>query len=260
MVKASNLRVYVPLDGFINAEREYWEKYTKFQQRWWGGTVFTRFWFWVPEEEHQLYQKEMARYLDRPPKRITHAYFFQGSNGIYYISPHRDGHLKRGYVNHFFLVGEQRVPVEWFALFEDKERVLYHFPGQEDISYSTRLQKARERLGRALKAVANLEERVGDKVVNFWDYYLARLGLSLGNRSLIILRWFDLFPLESYVVLEYGGVAKLFSPGELKEDRSCKDLWNLLVSLEWGNLADARFYLKILNDRWGKELLGEDLT
>jgi len=258
MAHTSSLRVYAPLDGFVDPEREYWEKYTEFERKWWGGTVFTRFWFWMPEEEYRHHREELAKFLDRPPERIAHAYFFQGGDGIYYISPHGDGHLKKGYVNRFFLVGEDRVPIEWFVPFQDDERSVYRFPGQENIFYSTRGGEGRGRVERVLKALDYLEEKVGEKVVDLWDYYLVRLGQNLKNRSLIILRWFELFPVESYVVLEYGGVAELFSPQELDQDHSAKDLWALLISLEWGNLTDARFYLRVLNDRWGKELLGDE--
>lgn len=258
MARTSSLRVYVPLDAFIDQEREYWEKYTEFQQKWWGGTVFTRFWFWVPDEDFARYKEELSKLLDRPFERITDGYFFRGKDGVYYISPHKRGYLKGGEVDSFYLVGEDKVPVEWFLLFGDDERRVLRILGQGNISYTTQLNKAQQRLERALRVVEELGGEPEQRVVDFWNYYLNRWGRNLKNRSIIVQRWFGLFPPESFVVLGYGGVAESFSLEELTEDRSSKDVWDLLTSLERGETKEAVEYLKALNERWGKDLLSYD--
>ncbi|MFQ5948659.1 MAG: hypothetical protein ACE5KX_07355 [Acidimicrobiia bacterium] len=125
------------------------------------------------------------------------------------------------------------VPLRWFAAFDPEERQLVEAPAGRSISYRTLRRRASERLERAVGILvdAGFDDVIIDEV-----------------RGLV--RWLAGFPEDALVELDYGGVAELFSEGDLILDESAADVWASLEALEAGDLEDAGEHYALAAGRW----------
>lgn len=128
------------------------------------------------------------------------------------------------------------VPLHWFVAFRPEERRLHDPPegAGPSLRYLTSIERAASRLGHVIEVV---EERTEDGE----DILAALADLAV---------WLDTFDPSSLLELDYGGVGRVLTPDELREDVTCEDLWEAVAALEAGDgLAVAAAY-SLAVGRW----------
>jgi len=138
-------------------------------------------------------------------------------------------------VKSHILTSPWHVPIRWFIAFLHQEREVYELDGQMSIRYRTLLGDALDRVGRAAQTVAAA------------GFDSSVVGQVQGLES-----WLEDFPADAMLELDYAGVAKLFSEGDLILDESAADAAASVLALEHGNFEEAgTFYAKVAR-RWGR--------
>jgi hypothetical protein len=259
MVPAATLKAFEPLSAFDADERSYWERYAS------GGTV--------PPGDRVLLSRE--RGLRAATVTLVadaeHADLLE-RRGVLYVCPHRTrlrlltavlafrqtvpadavgaflppGEVERAaeelealrrahprWRSHI-LESAWEVPLHWFVAFDDAEReVVEPVPGEPTIRYETVVRAARERLGRALTVIrGRLPNPAAVAAVG---------GLA---------RWLEQFDASGLLVLDYGGVARLVPPDELRRDRTCREVWGAVAALARGDLERASAHYLVAAERW----------
>jgi hypothetical protein len=127
------------------------------------------------------------------------------------------------------------VPLRWFACFEDSERILTEDRSGLRVRYETLLGNAFVRLEKAKTTLETslMEEGVVEAVAE-------------------LLSWLEQFPSEGLLELDYAGVASMFEPDDLVDDRSAAEVAICLEALESGDLARAGSTFESLTDRWSR--------
>lgn len=128
------------------------------------------------------------------------------------------------------------VPLHWFLGFSPDERRFTDPPEGTGprLVYLTTVAQALARYARAIGVVeATLED--GEEI-------LAELAE--------VAAWLDAFDPNSVLELDYGRVARLFTPEELHADRSCAELWEAIDALEAGDLLGAAAGYGVARARW----------
>ncbi len=128
------------------------------------------------------------------------------------------------------------VPLHWFVAFDPSERRIREHPEGHGarLVYVTTCDQAMERLERAIEVV---EETLEDG-----EDVLAALAS--------VTAWIDTFDPASLLELDYAQVAGLFTGGELREDRSCEEIWQAITALEAGDLLTAAATYGVVRARW----------
>lgn len=127
------------------------------------------------------------------------------------------------------------VPVRWFVLFDDAERIMTEDTGPFRLRYETDLGSALQRVNRALeilRAAGMLEAVIGA---------VAQLA-----------EWLEEFPADSLLELDYGSVANLFERADLEGDRSAGEVWSSLEALEVGDFVEAGRRYEDLVEWWAR--------
>jgi hypothetical protein len=137
-----------------------------------------------------------------------------------------------------------QVPVRWFTLFSDDERV-YEVGGaqvgEEEagspkapvLRYRTPMVQARRRLARALKALRDAMDE-GPLIEGLVD----------------VGRWLEEFHPRSLVELDYGGLVHALSAEWLEEDHSAADVASGIAALRAGDGEGAGEAYGRLSERW----------
>jgi hypothetical protein len=125
------------------------------------------------------------------------------------------------------------VPLRWFACFDDSERILTEDRSGLRVRYETTLTRAQTRLQ---KAKGVLETSMMDDAVI--------------EAVAELTAWLEQFPNEGLLELDYAGVASMFDPDDLVDDRSAAEVAICLEALESGDLARAGSTFESLTDRW----------
>ena len=127
------------------------------------------------------------------------------------------------------------VPLRWFTAFDDSERVLTEDHEGLRIRYETSLGRASARLTRAKQVLetAMMDEGVIDAVTE-------------------LSGWLSGFGDEGLLELDYGGVAGMFEPDDLVDDRSAAEVGICLEALSGGDLARAGTTFEALTERWSR--------
>jgi hypothetical protein len=138
------------------------------------------------------------------------------------------------------------VPVRWFVLFDDSERVYEPSGGGESkqpvLRYRTPMVQARRRVARALRVLKAGPES--------GDAPLERAGGLLVDGLADVGRWLEEFHPRSIVELDYGGLVHAISEGGLAEDRSAADAAEGLAAWRAGDGRRAGEVYARLTDRW----------
>ena len=131
------------------------------------------------------------------------------------------------------LTAPWHVPLRWFAAFESKAHELVQTPDHLRIRYRTLLTLSSLRLERVLIALkeAGFDGSVTDDIEE-------------------LAEWLDDFPEDSMVELDYGGIARLFSDGDLVLDESADDIWRSIEALETGDIEEAMERYSGMASRW----------
>ncbi|GAB2877150.1 hypothetical protein [Streptomyces mayteni] len=132
------------------------------------------------------------------------------------------------------------VPVRWFALFADDERIFRKAgDGPEatgdapTLRYRTPMVEARRRVARGLRAVREAMPE-GPLVDALTD----------------VGRWLEEFHPRSLVELDYGGLIYTISEDQLAADRSVAEVAEGLAALAAGDVERATSLYEELTDRW----------
>ena len=125
------------------------------------------------------------------------------------------------------------VPLRWFALFNDDERILTEDKDGLRIRYETTIETARQRLAESLEVLE--KSWIDDSVVG-------------AVRELI--EWLQGFTYDGLVELDYGSVAGMFDDEDLLEDRSAGEVRACIDALASGDLTTAGRLFSDLTERW----------
>jgi hypothetical protein len=132
------------------------------------------------------------------------------------------------------------VPIRWFTLFGDLDRVLVEDRSGVRVRYEARLYDAAERA----RHVAGVLEK-------------ASLDDSITELVRRLVEWLEGFEASGLVELDYGTVARSFSDDELVDDRSAAELTACVQALEAGDEVEAAQLFAQLIERWGRVRAGE---
>jgi hypothetical protein len=125
------------------------------------------------------------------------------------------------------------VPLRWFSLFNDDERILTEDKDGLRIRYETSTESARERLAEAHEVLE--KSWIDESVVT-------------AVRELI--EWLQSFGFDGLVELDYGSVAGMFDDEDLLEDRSAGEVRACIDALASGDLTTAGRIFADLTERW----------
>ena len=239
MANNSKLTIFEPLDSFTEEEKKSWDKY---------------------ESSHITYITREGRAYVAPENMSMDVYLvvILAANQIIADKSLDPGLRseweikKREAEKKLFAMGEKyptlkfyslfgrwEVPIEWFSLFEDKEREYSYDQGSGNgrINYITSLKKAKQRLNRAIAIV---------RKANLGNYFLNRLKTLKTDIEK------NHYHPDSLILLSYSEVNAMFSNDELKKDRSSRDIWNGLSALEKGEITESMKHFEVLEKRWNK--------
>ncbi len=125
------------------------------------------------------------------------------------------------------------IPLRWFAVFEQSDRLVTEEHGRMAVRYLTELTTG---LQRARRAVQVLED------VGFDEAIIEQVG--------DVVRWLEDFPRDALVELDYGGVADLFDETDLVLDESAADIGASLDALARGDFDAAGEHYAVAASRW----------
>lgn len=135
------------------------------------------------------------------------------------------------------------VPVRWFVLFEDHQRVLADRPeGGYRLTYWNSLPEARRRASRAVRA---LDGGGLDAV--------AQVVRDMGE-------WLGGFGPDAAIELDYGDVAAGAGWNDLDADHSAGEIQEALEALEAGDLERAAELYQAVAGRWAEAKMRESLN
>ncbi len=135
------------------------------------------------------------------------------------------------------------IPIRWFVLFEDHERLLgERDDGSFSLSYWTSLPRARARAQRAATILEGGELRPVAALVRELD------------------DWLSCFTDEAAVELDYADVAMSSGWNELDEDHSARDVQEAIEALEAGELERAGQLYRSVAGRWAEAKIRESLN
>jgi hypothetical protein len=132
------------------------------------------------------------------------------------------------------------VPIRWFTLFGDIDRVLVEDKAGVRLRYEARLDDAAARA----RHVAGVLEQA-----SFED--------SITELVRRLVEWLEGFDAAGIVELDYGTVARSFSDHDLVDDRAAAELTACVQALEAGDEVEAAQLFAQLIERWGRVRAGE---
>jgi hypothetical protein len=134
------------------------------------------------------------------------------------------------------------IPLAWFALFDGSERTVTPATDAHPATlvYATKMTKARARITRALKPLAELadEPDIAGAVEELRD-------------------WLHQFDRDSLVFLDYGGLARTIPFGDLVEDHTAREVWEAISAHEAGDPERSGHLYGKLIEHWS-ELRGRE--
>jgi hypothetical protein len=168
----------------------------------------------VPEPEARRAARELARLRRRDPSAIP-----------------------------TLLESPWHVPVRWFVLFEDHERVLAERPdGGYRLSYWTSLPEARHRARRAARVLDGGGLDAVAEVIRDMD------------------EWLGSFGGDAAIELDYGDVASGAGWNDLDEDHSAGEVQEALDALEAGDVEGAGERYQAVAGRWAEAKMRESFN
>ncbi len=232
------LIVYEPLDCF-SEKRGYWNEYIAFYEKYWGGpTSPYGVWF---GKEYEVFREALSNYLGVDDQEIEDCFFMKDKDGIYYVSP-----LNR--VKTYLLYSENYIPLEWFILFKDDERQFFYTPwGFGGMHYDTKIGLSLKRIKEADDILSNIS--TVHKKSEFKLTLFRRLN-EIQARIIEIENWLSGFDSTGYVLLNYGEISSFIHPYTLKNERSVKEVWQLLSLASESRFDEGELVLNLLTEKW----------
>lgn len=253
----AQLRVFSPVDTFASAERVHWERYVgsalgltrrDFQgfereatvallsgaRTVEDGEALVRRqqdrWFVCPVEIGLRAATGVMAFLETVPDHVVGAF----------ITPDRRRWAERRVAAAsrppHVLDESWIVPFHWFLAFAPRDRRVRDHPEGDGVRvvYITQAQLSCRRL----EHVGRVLDRAGHSVDD----------LSRGVASLH--QWIQAFDDEAFVELDYGDVAELFTPDELRDDDTGARLWQMIQALDSGDDSSAADIYFDIRKRW----------
>jgi hypothetical protein len=124
------------------------------------------------------------------------------------------------------------VPRTWFVLVVEDERAWYDDGASGSVRYRTRMLDARRRIASAFRTLS--------RVIDDAD---------LLDEIADLESWLESFHDESWVEVDYAGVAQLMG-GRLASDHSARDIHQALDAISRGDLATAGSAYRAFEERW----------
>ncbi len=260
MVPRAQLRVFAPLEAFEPSERERWSSYVRA-----GGGLTRRE---VAETEDEIVAARLltgrsplgpqAALVRRAGRRVLVCPLDLELRAAYALATFRR-RVPDDVVGSFvpdagvrdrleelsatarpphILDEPWAVPLHWFVAFSPRERHITEPAGasRPRITHLTTCGQAVRRLEEAIEIV---EATVEDSE----DVLAALAG---------ICAWADAFDPNSLLELDYGRVAALLAPEELREDTTCAQVWEALECLRDGDLLGAAAAYGVVRARWAR--------
>jgi len=257
MVPSAYLRVFQPLDGFERAEQEHWERYlvsgarrqSRFQDRATGAGIGVI----APDEgEHAEVRIVDGRtYVapDRMHLRVLAAIAgFRETSDLEmadrFVPKRAVRHARRQLAKQrrrdpnqvaFVHQSPWHVPIRWFTLFRDEERVLAEDPhGDMRLRYLTTTRRAMRRAENAIPILRRSD-----------------LG-ALGEMLVELHQWMASFDARSLVELDYGELCSFLTWDEMDDDRSAAEVQGALDALSRHESAHAAQMYQDVLTRWAE--------
>ena len=125
------------------------------------------------------------------------------------------------------------IPLRWFVLFEQGDRLITEEDGRISVRYRAALATGLQRVRRAVQVLedAGFDEAIVDQVGD-------------------VVRWLVDFPRDALVELDYGTVADLFDEADLVLDESASDIGASLDALAKGDFDAAGERYSVAASRW----------
>lgn len=232
----STLISYEPVESFRD-RAGYWKEYMDFYELYWGGPT-SPFGVWFGNE-YEVFRRSMAAHLDMDEEEIEDCFFMKDGSGRYYLAPIRSG------AN--LLFSENLIPFYWFLLFADTEReLLITRWGFSAIHYDTRISLSLERIKKARGMIENhlaLHEKQSRK-----DH--AHIYREILKGLDVVGQWLSGFDDTGCLVLNYGEICSLIQPSTIHNERSVREIWEILGLLESENYEKASTGMNILIHKW----------
>ncbi len=125
------------------------------------------------------------------------------------------------------------VPLRWFALFEQDDRLITEDRGRMAVRYRTALATGLQRVRRAVQILEDAE---------FDDTVIEQVS--------DVVRWLEDFPRDGLIELDYGDVADLFDETDLVLDESAAEIGASLQALARGDFDGAGEHYAAVASRW----------
>jgi hypothetical protein len=135
----------------------------------------------------------------------------------------------------YILTSPWHVPLRWFSIFDPDERELYQMPDGLSIRYRCTVEEGMERVEHSADVLddAGFDESIVEQLRGLSD-------------------WLDGFPGEALVELDYAGVARLFSDGDLTLDESAAEVATSLEALVLHEFEEAGTAYAAVATRWAR--------
>ena len=230
---SSTLIVYEPLDSF-GEKSEYWKKYLKFYERYWGGPT-SPFGIWFGNE-YGAFRQALSDHLGLAHEDIPDCLFMKDEDGGYLVAP------TSGSPNCFS--SENIVPFEWFLLFsEDGRNDFYTHWGFNSIHYNSPLGRSKEKLAAAREKIG---KTASSSPGNPLEGFLSNLDGSLRDLD----GWLAQFAARSCLVLNYGDICNHIHPYTLKNENSVTEVARILDLVAASDFGGAELDLKVFFRKW----------
>ena len=230
---SSTLIVYEPLDSF-REKSEYWRKYLKFYERYWGGPT-SPFGIWFGNE-YNVFRQALSDHLNLPHQDLPDCLFMKDESGSYFVAPTSDS------LNCF--ASENVIPFEWFLLFSEEGRKnFYTHWGFNSIHYNSTLEQSKKRL---ISTRERIEKTMSGESANPLRVFLRNLDRSLED----LRKWLVQFDARSYMVLNYGDICNYIHPYTLKNENSVEEVARILELVSLSDFGEAELALKVFFQKW----------
>jgi hypothetical protein len=259
MVPSAYLRVFQPLDGFERLEQAHWERYLVQHgprhgpARWSDRPTGTGIGLVAPDDgEHaEVRVVEGRTYLapDRMRLRILAAVAgFRDEADIEladrFVTKRLARHARRQLAKQrrrdpgqvaFVHQSAWHVPIRWFTLFRDDERLLSEDErGEMRLRYLTTTRRAMRRAENAIPILRRSD-----------------LG-AIGEMLVDLHQWMASFDARSLVELDYGGLCSFLTWDEMDDDRSVAEVQSALDALSRHEGAHAAQMYQDVLTRWAE--------
>ena len=238
------LMVYEKLET-LKENRDYWQKYIKFYEKFWDGPATPNSSWWGRDFDE--FRQSLSNELNLDESLINDCFFIKNEENNYFICP------VGMQTNLNIITCENYVPLEWFSIFdEDEKHYFYTHTGfgaihHDAIYYRTTIDSS-------LKKMDNFQEMLFEsfnKKENDLKNYPELQKLKFLIEGIDNLKnWVINFDNSGLIILNYGEICSYIEQNTLKNENSVGELLDILNSFRYGDFNKAESDLRILDYKW----------